>query len=169
MPMLRQSRERTDVMGVDVTRRAFAKRRGFLGAIAALLVNVFASPRAIGGMVHGDVEELMPLAEKLLDAYPPRQSLASIGVVYWQENGVLTPIRGCSPPEAFSSFLTHIDWTEANLRNASKAHIRDRIEAASIRDFSNGRIVQVQGWLLSETETRLCVLAASQDRRCAVG
>ena len=145
-------------------RRVLANRRGILGAIAALMGNGLTSRQAIGGMARDDAEDTLLLAEKLLNAYPPRQSLASIGTVYWRERDA-SLARNHAPSAFFRSFLKHIGWTEAELKDASKTHIREQVEAASLQDFSDGRIVRVQGWLLSETEAKLSAIAALNDRR----
>jgi hypothetical protein len=38
--------------------------------------------------------------------------------------------------------------------------IRDWLQARQQQDFTDGRIIQLQGWMLSETEVNLCALAA---------
>jgi hypothetical protein len=40
------------------------------------------------------------------------------------------------------------------------ADVRTLIDARVRRDFASGDVVQLQGWMLSHTEARLCALAA---------
>ncbi len=46
------------------------------------------------------------------------------------------------------------------LDRIGKAQLDRHIAAAVARDFEDGRMAEVEGWLLAETEARLCALAA---------
>ena len=41
-----------------------------------------------------------------------------------------------------------------------RKNLRDLLHASIKTDFDRGQVVQVNGWVLSETEARLCALAA---------
>jgi len=100
------------------------------------------------------------LADRLLKAFSPRRSLEAIGDVFWNEaaNGALAGQTHL--PHVIQGFLGHLGLSEDDLRQMPSAAMRARIKAGTARDFSNGRIVRVQGWLLGETEARLCAIAA---------
>ena len=49
------------------------------------------------------------------------------------------------------------------LDRIGNARLARHIAAAVSRDFEDGRIAEVEGWLLAETEARLCALAALED------
>lgn len=100
------------------------------------------------------------LADRLLAAHPLPQSLAAIGMAARRQAGA----RGAACPTclrtAFQDLLAHLDWSEAELRLMSPAAILERIRTGTARDFALGRTLLVGGWLLGETEVRLCAVAA---------
>jgi len=48
----------------------------------------------------------------------------------------------------------------ANLVEAGAVKLHELMRAQQRQDFEHDRVVKVQGWILSETEVRLCALAA---------
>ena len=48
----------------------------------------------------------------------------------------------------------------ADLVGADLKELREWLRHQQRQEFEHGRIVKVQGWILSETEARLCALAA---------
>ena len=122
-----------------------------LGPLAAQAVP--GAMNAAGGDAH-------ILADRLLQAYPARPSLEAIGAVFWREAAVSPLARQARLPHAIQDLLRHLDLPEADLRRMSPTAIRSRIKAGTARDFSKCRIVQLRGWLLGETEARLCAIAA---------
>ena len=92
-------------------------------------------------------------AEALLAAFRHPDSAAAVGRAFLaghpQDADTLVDsvtaglrCRGCDPAVA----------GRADLRQAIAHEVRD--------DFANGRVVSVDGWVLSATEARLCGLAA---------
>lgn len=57
----------------------------------------------------------------------------------------------------------------ADLGQLGTAQLRAAVRAAVARDFADRRIVEVDGWLLAETESRLCALAALSEGGEGVG
>ncbi len=58
------------------------------------------------------------------------------------------------------------DEFDMAIENCSHHAIRQRFSMAVKEDFSNGRIVKVDGWILSETEENLCLMAELIGKRC---
>lgn len=100
------------------------------------------------------------IADRLLQAYPNRDSLALIGHAARQDPFVGESSCPACLPDALDSLLQHLDWAEADLRMRSPAVIRDRIREETARDFAGDRVLPVRGWLLSETEIKLCAIAS---------
>jgi hypothetical protein len=100
------------------------------------------------------------LASRLLDAHPSQESLSAIGHAFIdevEETGADCP--ACLS-DAVDALLDRLDWRDADLLQMKPARIRAGIKRKAIGDFERGRIVQVGGWLLGETEIRLCTVAA---------
>lgn len=140
------------------------RRREFVGRGVALAggmaLCVPAADAAPNVLAAGEQGSATILADRLLQAYPLRRSLAVIGMAARQEPSAAgAPCPTCLP-SAIQDFLRHLDWPEAQLRQMSPAAILERIKAGTARDFSLGRILLVRGWLLGETEVRLCAVAA---------
>lgn len=106
------------------------------------------------------MDEATRLADQLLDAFPARQSLAAIGEAYWRGEMVDPRSSHSSLPDSLNSLLDHIQLSENELRLIEPDALRSRLKTQNTRDFSHHRTVLVEGWLLGETETRLCALAA---------
>ena len=100
------------------------------------------------------------LANRLLDAHPSRRSLAAIGHAFIE--GPAETNLDCSTclTDAVEALLERLDWRDEDLLSMKPALIRAGIKRKAVGDFERGRIVHVNGWLLSETEVRLCTVAA---------
>lgn len=68
------------------------------------------------------------------------------------------------PEEADPGHLTHRTLTALGDVSPPDADLRPRLAAACRRDFAEGRTVQLDGWILAETELRACALVALSDR-----
>jgi len=114
-------------------------RRFVLGWAAALAtLAIFRHPRAAGQ------------PEDLLACLGDRRAAARIGRAALAERPELGGDVGA---------LRHaLDRAVAAVGDTGP--LRRRLGRMVRDDFSAGRIERVQGWMLSETETRLCVLAA---------
>ena len=53
--------------------------------------------------------------------------------------------------------------SRSGLGQLGPARLRSAVRAAVARDFAARRIVEIDGWLLAETESRLCALAALSE------
>jgi hypothetical protein len=84
-----------------------------------------------------------------------KESASSVGIEYLK----------CVPKEADVHTLVHLIFsTKSELRTelnkADTNKFRKLLLLQQRQDFEHGRTVKVQGWILSETEARLCALAA---------
>ena len=140
------------------------KRRAFIGMATVLAMGLgwrsTSAQAAMDGVDAGTADEAAALVDHLLQAFPQRQSLQVIGGAFRRARmGSTAACRTCMP-DAFQGLLRHLDLSKADLRNMTPAAMRRCIDAETARDFSSGRIISVDGWLLGETEARLCEVAA---------
>jgi hypothetical protein len=129
-----------------ITRRAVLT----MAAIATLL----SSRPGLAAANRGLPRSLRLRASRLTGIFSRRQSARAVGRAYLRvAPGEADPqilmgaITGTTPD--LHRVLDHGD--DADLGAALRNRIR--------RDFADGRTVSVEGWLLSQTEARLCALA----------
>ena len=130
-----------------LTRRDFLRLLASLGAVLAT--------RRLGVLnTLGRAVGRESLGGRLLQLFRSPVSAAVIGRAYLQE----------SPQDADEPRLLRLlcppgrPWRTANTRQ-----LRVLIAQQQVEDFKQGRLVRVDGWMLSETETRLCALAALRE------
>jgi hypothetical protein len=127
--------------------RAFTRRRLLAASMAAggLLTAVL---RAYGLVAAPDP------AARLVRLFRHRASARAIGAVY----------LATRPEEADARKLVELaiaaDGTARTIGRMSETELRAWLRERQTRDFATGRIVNLDGWLLSATEVRLCALAA---------
>jgi hypothetical protein len=98
---------------------------------------------------------LDPLASKLNGFFHDKDSARVVGREYLR----------IKPVEADTLKLTELICAGRQDRYAELSHsgmvkLRRMLLHQQREDFDKGRIVNVQGWILSETEARLCALTA---------
>ena len=131
-----------------MTRRSFLSLFFFLGTIAVIRSeDVFV--QADGSHNHH------LLASKLANFFHNKESARIVGLEYLR----VVPI------EADARQLTKLicsHWQEryGETAHADIAQIKQLLLRQQRDDFEKDRIVRVHGWILSETEARLCALAA---------
>lgn len=140
------------------------RRRKFIGAVTTFVMaggwGSNAAHAAMERIDAGAADEAAALADHLLQAFPQPKSLQVIGDVYRRDLADdATACRVCMS-DAFQGILRHLELSKAELRGMTPAAVRSRIDTGTARDFSEGRIISVDGWLLGETEARLCEVAA---------
>jgi hypothetical protein len=130
------------------TRRSFLRMLFFLGATAFLRrANVF------GTTDISHAEDWV--SSKLANFFHNKESARAIGLEYLR----------IVPAEANARQLTHLicsPWAQRydETAHADAAKIKTILLRQQREDFEMGRIVELQGWILSQTEARLCALAA---------
>jgi hypothetical protein len=100
------------------------------------------------------------VASRLLDAHSSIESLAAIGHAFLEEAEKTGRACPTCLPSAVDTLLDRLDWRAEELLQMKPALIRAGIKRKAIGDFERGRIVHVGGWMLGETEVRLCAVAA---------
>lgn len=143
------------------------RRRDFLGKAASAAIGMSAASPAAQAvpsvLAAGRRCRASFLADRLLQAYPLPRSLATIGLAARQDPAAAgRPCPTCLT-SAVREFLGYLGWPEGELMQMSPVAILERIKTGTARDFSRGRTVLVQGWLLGETEVRLCAVAALRE------
>jgi hypothetical protein len=127
------------------------KRRVFLGSLLVL------------GAASGPMRQLrwkidnppVMVAERLAALFPHRESAARVGREY---------LRG-HPQEASTTALVahltrNLDVLASEFRMMSELDLRVHMNQRSQADFRARQVVKVDGWVLSETEARLCALTS---------
>lgn len=129
-------------------------RRGFLSFLLGLgLSGAFQCFFSRKGLASGDPAE--QLCRKLRQVYDCLESASAIGREYLR----------IVPEEAHNTvLLDHIcrrsALNRARLMVSDVPATRDVLRLWIRKDFEQGRTVLVNGWLLSQTEIRLCALTA---------
>jgi len=131
-----------------LTRRSFLRLTAWLGACLF-------SPFAWASQEPRNTTAIAQIAEKLVGSVSKRRSAEIVGLEYLRR----------VPREADVSLLVDLICSStANLRSqvayANKREVRALLSHQHRQDFERGRMVNVRGWMLSETEARLCALVA---------
>ena len=124
----------------------------FLGLTAVHVLglkNVLAAPFEPAAVDH--------LARQLARLVPHPESARLIGAAYLaakpQEAEVMTLIKFLCPDLNGSGL-------NARRQIPPRARLRRQMAARRRDDYSEGRIVRLKGWIVTDTEARLCALAA---------
>lgn len=92
------------------------------------------------------------LASLLTNLFKDRSSAQMIGMLYLK----------ITPDEAnIKQLLSHICNTDPELEihaQSNRAAFVRQIKILQCEDFYNGHVVNIDGWILSQTEARLCAL-----------
>ena len=88
------------------------------------------------------------VAHRLLDLFGSHASASVVGIAYLERH---PEERDCQ------RILRELDLGPMKM---DCAQIRGLVVQRQREDFARGRVVRVEGWILSETEARLCALAA---------
>lgn len=125
-------------------------RRHFLGALSGVIVGLPAWFGAAGS------EAQARLSHRLVAVFRQPQSAIAVGRRFLDRH----------PEEAGAEPLTTRIVADLQARGwdplrADTATLRAALSRQIQADFDTARVVQVQGWLLSATEARLCGLAAA--------
>ncbi len=131
-----------------LTRRSFLRLVGLLGA--ALVARQLTPLGALGRAIGRD-----SLASRLVRLFRSPASASLIGEAYLQHALHEADER---------RLLGLVCPTGRRWHTADPPRLRRMLGEQQADDFRHGRIVQVQGWILSATEARLCALAAVRER-----
>ena len=124
--------------------------RMFLGVGAILLLR---RTDAFDTMSNSSTDHL--LSAKLANVFHDRKSATVIGLEYLRS----TPMEA-DPRQLTNLICSRWQGRYDDVAHADTARIKELLLRQQREDFEKGRIVNVQGWILSETEARLCALTA---------
>jgi hypothetical protein len=135
-------------MRANMTRRIFLRTLAYLSALG------FTRPSSALAKL-GMPSNLDALVLSLDGFFTQKDSVAIIGNEYLK-------VR---PHEADARLLVDLIFScqpeqTVNPVEARQEELRDLTTQQIRTDFEDGRIVRVRGWILSETEARLCALVA---------
>lgn len=128
-------------------------RRHLLGTIAGLWLSLIL-PSARSGWAaaaSGDA----PLSTRLTALLRNQHSARLVGLAYLR----LAP-EETNREVLCIKLLRALTLTDRTLRTADIAGLRRRVSSVVRRDFQQEQIVELDGWIISRTEARLCALAA---------
>jgi hypothetical protein len=120
------------------------KRRVFLGFL--FLMGVASLPPRRAGATEGGE----PAAERLAALLRHRDSAKRVGREYLKAR----------PQEACAANLLAQLTRDLKLQALSEGDLRAHFNKRSKADFCARRVVKLDGWILSETEARLCALTS---------
>lgn len=128
-------------------------RRGFvvtaLGLAATTLTARFGSTRQV--MDHDTATD----AERLVRSFSSPESAAELGRAY-----LATASRESSPALLVDRIAAGLPNGYKVLRMADDGQLKSLLARRLKEDFMAGNTVTVDGWVISQTEARLCALAA---------
>lgn len=130
---------------------AVGRRRFLLGALGVggfLLGRSLASGLLVPPPSGGPVERLARLLEH-------RESARIVGREY-----LLAAPEEANPEVLVSLVAERLQAPDPSLSGVGDRELRRMAALGVLADFEEGRTVKLDGWVLSETEARLCALAA---------
>jgi hypothetical protein len=136
-----------------VRREPQLTRRGFLGRVGRGAAAGFATPALVAALVacRRDPELADELGAFFSDSKSARQLGRACLAAFPDENDARILVERLAGAD-----LARWNALAAEARSELAAAVRSRHRD----DFASGRVVRVRGWVLSETEARLCALAA---------
>lgn len=142
--------------------RLKVRKRTFLAGIMGAF---FVFPAAAVSQVFSQKSKVAPksLASMLIGTITDLDSAKAVGACILE-----TKREGGEMAELNRSIGARLKIGSKDLETAvlhySRKELRSYISAAVREDFSAGRTTEVDGWILSDTECELCVLATISER-----
>ena len=131
-------------------------RRRFLAGAGGAVLGLAASPLLVSLSGCGPSDAL---AAALAGFYADRESARTVGVAFLErfpdEDDLANLVR-----QLARSAVEEERW--AALAGSDPAALPELLRARHRADFGAGRVVLLNGWVLSQTEVRLCALAAKR-------
>ena len=129
-------------------------RRDFMRLLVATGLGSSFSSHASPAASAGAGGALSPLSNRLNDLFTAKESARVVGRRYLQ----LFPHE--ADPHLLTRLICRSERRYARLTRVDGPTLRDVLARQQRQDFRNRRIVTIDGWMLSETEARLCAIAA---------
>jgi hypothetical protein len=134
------------------------KRRNLLKILTCFSLGTIATPW-VGNRLNppqGSPLEAAVEAE-LLSLFSSLDSAKFIGKAYLK-----TAKQTFDRHQFLAELCTNCQQNGGSAQNTEQ--VRSWLRSRQQQDFAEGRIVELDGWMLSETEVKLCALAALSDR-----
>jgi hypothetical protein len=137
--------------------RSLVKRRNLLKLLTCFSLGTIATPWVKNQLNPQPENPLEAAVEaELLSVFSSLKSAKFIGEKYLK-----TANRTFDRHQFLAELCTHC---QPNGSAPSIEQLRSGLRSRQQQDFAEGRIVELDGWMLSETEVKLCALAALSDR-----
>ncbi len=133
-----------------ITRRIFLKLILFTGLIlsAKFIIDKFTVFKSLS---------TTEFEEKLVKLFQNKESAKEVGLAYLKK----TP-KERDKQKLLTAISSILKKNHTHFIKADTPKLREWLYVRRQLDFEEGRLVEVQGWLLSITEAQLCALAALQ-------
>jgi hypothetical protein len=131
-----------------LTRRSFLQL--FLSLAALSWLQPFRVLRRVSAWNRPD-----PLTPRLTALFAHPGSAAIVGQAYLRTASAETDER-----RLVALVCEALPGGRAGAALSTTRQLHDHVRDAQRRDFAQGRVVRVDGWILARTEARLCALAA---------
>ncbi len=127
--------------------------KGSILFIAGISFSTFTSPIR-RNIIHFSIEK--QLEEKVLQTLNNIEHPKAIGKIY---------LENISPSLNKADILSQISGSESykSLIKLNNQQLKQWLAKRQIEDFAKGRIIPVQGWVLSETEVQIYALATLSE------
>jgi hypothetical protein len=130
-------------------------------SVIKLLVSLTAACSSVSTLQAALRSEALPLESSLLSIFPSPASAKAVGKAYLHSLGMAADHQALKQQWIQQDALfEHIEIRSPLpvLRQSLRQSLSLRIK----QDFEAGRTVSVQGWVLSETEARVCAMTCIQ-------
>ena len=134
------------------------KRRNLLKILTCFSLGTIATPW-VGSQLNPQRDTPLEAAieAELLSLFSSLESAKFIGKAYLK-----TASQSFDRHQFLAELCTHCQNTGDSAQNTEQ--VRSWLRSRQQQDFAEGRIVELDGWMLSETEVKRCALAALSDR-----
>ena len=135
--------------------RFFRSRRQALGFLLGLSTLSFLYPKELKGQrLPSSSDRVLNIARQLVLVFKDRSSAGVVGRAYLDENKEEDSVAFLASTLVLETGLADLPQLPSGVGD-----YRERIWNATRRDFDTNEVVQINGWILSRTEARLCALA----------
>lgn len=107
------------------------------------------------GVAVNSAQNTNQVIEKLLSTLRDRQSAIQVGKVVLNE-----PHAALSLSHLVTSILNSLDLSFNALISIERVDLMKRLNHRTVLDFDSGAVFNAAGWILGQTEAKLCALAA---------
>lgn len=130
---------------------ASIKRRSFLSGVGYL--SLFGFMQLVWPFRYN--VKARSLAKKLANFHVDKESAKIVGLAY------LRSVPSEAKVDVLIDLISSLDVAQrAELAHADEDELKEILLRRQRQDFEHERVVNIRGWILSETECRLCALAA---------